>query len=356
MPDRTEDALRAALRSRGEEIRPTPALPGILHRARRGRPARRWLPAVGIAIASVGLVAGAVVVVGDLGTGSGDNPPVAGPDGGSGDDDSDRTGPADEGVVTAPVGSKIPMAIYASAPDLGTPYGDIYAGEFIVTSTGDVGVDAVNALLEQKSERQDVFCNLWSGPGPTPEPVAGVTSVTHLDGLVTVDLDRDVADPFPAMRTVCPIDPQLQQLVHTVTSALRTEDPVLVTINGEPADEVFGVRIDRRPVGPDMTVLRGIRPQTPEQGAVVSGPVTVTGESDTFEANVVVRAFQDGEQVAQVIGMGGSYGEFARYELTLRGLEPGDYTLKTFTVNAAGGGPEAYAEIMYPVYTDITVQ
>jgi len=342
MSDRTEDTLRDALHSRGEEISPAPALPGILHRARRGgAPPRRWLPAVGIAIASVGLVATAVVVVGQLGGGPDSSPPVAGPD------ERGRS------VVEAPVGSKIPMAVYSSANDVGTPFGDIFAGEFTVTSFGDVGIDAVNALLQQKSERPEVFCNLWSGLGDALRPVTRVTSVTHADGVVTVDLGRDVADPFPDADPVCPVGPQLQQLVHTVGSALRTDDPVLVTINGEPANEVFGVPVDG-PVERDMSILAGIRPETPAQGAVISGPVTLTGESSTNEANVVVRAYQDGEQVAEAIGMGGSF-DYAPYELTLRGLEPGDYTLKTFWGNDASGS-EAYAEVMYPVYTDVTVQ
>lgn len=352
MSDRTEDALREALRERGDQIRPTPALPGILHRAQRARgarsPWRRWAPAAGIGIAAVGLVAGAVVVVSDTNGRPDPSPPVASEPG------PDDAPPSDDGVVTAPVGSEIPMAIYSSASVAGTPYGDIIGGEFVVTSSGDVGIDAVNALLEQKAERQDFFCNLWSGLGDTPEPVAGVTSVTHRDGVVTVDLDRDVADPFPAASPVCAQGMQLQQLVHTVTSALRTDDPVLVTVDGEPAESVFGEPADR-PVEADPSILRGIRPATPEQGAVVSGPVTVTGTSDTFEANVVVRAYQDGEEVAEAIGTAGMMGEYAPYELTLEGLEPGRYTLKTFTEDA-GSGPESYAPIAYPVYTDITVE
>jgi hypothetical protein len=35
MNDRIESALREALHERGEQISPTPALPGILHRASR---------------------------------------------------------------------------------------------------------------------------------------------------------------------------------------------------------------------------------------------------------------------------------------------------------------------------------
>lgn len=353
MSDRTEDALRDALRNRGEEIRPIPALPGILHRAGRSRsPSRRWAPAVAIGIASVGLVAGAVVVVG--GTGGGPSPAPAPPVAGDPVPDDDGVGESRGESVAVEPGSEIPMAIYSSGSDVGAPFGDVFAGEFPITSSGNVGVDAVNALLQHQSARPEVFCNLWSGLRETPQPVTRVTSVTHTDGVVTVDLGRDVTDPFPGADPVCPVGPQLQQLVHTVTSALRTDDPVLVTVNGEPADAVFGEPVDG-PVEPDMSVLAGIRPETPQQGAVFSGPVTVTGESDTFEANVVVRAYQDGRQVAQDIGHGGGYGEFAPYELTLRGLEPGEYTLKTFTGNAASG-PEAYAEIMYPVYTDITVE
>lgn len=351
MSDRTEDTLRDALRDRSDEIRPTPALPGILHRAGRSNrsrsPWRRWAPAVGIAIASMGLVAGAVVVVGG-GTDGGQepSPPVASESG------PDDTPPIDDGVVTAPVGSKIPMAIYSSAQQAGTPFGDIYAGEFIITSSGDVGVDAVDALLELESERPKTFCNLWS---MLNDPAVGVTSVTHSDGVVTVDLDRDVSsgDPFRDMLLACGVGPQLQQLVHTATSALRTEDPVLVTVNGEPADAVFGEPVDG-PVEPDVSALVGIRPEAPAQGAVISGPVSVTGQASTFEGNVVVRAYQDGEQVAEEIWTGPAF-EYAPYELTLKGLEPGAYTLKTFTGNAASG-PDAYAKIMYPVYTDITVQ
>ena len=351
MTDRTESALREALHERGEQISPTPALPGILHRAARARsPRRGWLPIGAVALGAAGLITAGVLVFAPGAFEEPEQLPAGGdPTSDSVDDSSDDESVSVE-VLSVEPGSKVPTAIYYAHRETG----ELVGAEEIVVSTGDVGVDALTTLFSSRPSNQTVFCNLWSGLGDSgrpAEPVAEVRSVTRSEGFVNVDLDRSVADPFPAASTVCSGEPTVQQLVLTVTSALRTDDPVQVTVRGVPADTIFGTPVDG-PVAPDHSALAGIRPDVPEQAATVSSPVVVSGESNTFEGTVVLDVYQDGERVKREIGTFGAY-EYAPYSFSVD-LEPGQYTLKLYAEDAASG-PESLSPVLYPVFRDITV-
>lgn len=246
---------------------------------------------------------------------------------------------------TVAPGDKVQLAVYYVSPA-----GELVSGGFTVTSTGDLGRDAVQALL---TGRQDGFGNAWSGLLNQPEQVAKLRSVTHQDGQVTVDFDRNLTGSASLEQEASFGELTVQQLVHTVQSALRTADPVLITVDGEPADTAFGVPLDG-PVAADWSVVSGIRPQTPAQGATVSSPVEVTGESTTFEGNIVWQVERDGGVVDHGVTMGGANGEYAPYSFAVD-LAPGDYMLKLWEGNPAGGR-EGLAPELSVVYVDFTVE
>ena len=63
--------------------------------------------------------------------------------------------------------------------------------------------------------------------------------------MITVDLDRDVWDPYPNVDCHCPPgDIVMQQLVWTLDTALDSTLPVLLTINGEPARGIWVHQLD----------------------------------------------------------------------------------------------------------------
>jgi len=86
----------------------------------------------------------------------------------------------------------------------------------------------------------------------------------------------------------------------------------------------------------DPAAISPIIIETPTDEATVSSPVTISGTSDTFEANVVWEVRGDGT-AKDGTTMGGTMGERAPFEFTVD-LPPGDYTARAFAESAEDGG------------------
>jgi hypothetical protein len=331
-----EAELRAILRAESERITPEPALHRILERAHaddrpsKARRRRRWLPAVAGAVATAGIAAAAIVVFAPSDDGSG--PTVSKPT-----------------VVqgrTLRGGDQVEVAVWFQ-----NHAGQLISGNLTTTSAGNVGVDAVQQLLQ---EHPDNLINPWTHLVGEPRPIAAVNDVSHEDGVVTVDFDR----PLSASASVeSPSSPTsilaIQQLVLTVQSALRTDDPVRITTQGEPAPEAFEVTLSG-PVPADWSLLSGIRPTSPTQGQTVTSPVKITGQSSTNEGNVLWEISRDDRVVKNGNLTGGANGFYEPYTIKTA-LEPGDYTVKLWEPNAASG-PEAWTDEMFVVFIDFTVE
>ena len=147
-----------------------------------------------------------------------------------------------------------------TGPGLGTPPDHLVADSVTVPSTGSVGLDALRALVSTRPDPKHAT-NGWTGLTIEIDPLARVLDVSHSDGIVTVDLDRDVSNPYPIVACVCPTGRLVtQQLVWTAQDALDTRDPVLITVRGVPATEVWGYQLDG-PVEADPSLLNA--PSTP---------------------------------------------------------------------------------------------
>lgn len=334
-----ETELRAALRADAERITPEPALHHVLARAhagdgpRRARQRRRWLPTLAGAVATAGVVAAAVVFFAPS---------------------DDPTGPVEPPPCAVEVreGCPVDLAVYFLTPSTE----DVVSASVTVTSSGDVGLDAVQTLLDTRSRGE--FKNIWHGfdaMGQDAGPIAQVNEVTHADGVITTDFDRQLLSPLASVESSDPTfaEVAVQQLVLTVQSALRTDDPVRITVNGEPASEAFGQPLSQ-PVQADWSLVAGIRPEAPQQDATVSSPLTITGTSDTFEGNVLWEVTRDGEIVREGYTSGGANGLYDSYRIRVE-LDPGDYTVKLWEPNQASGA-EAWAAESSVTYTDFTVE
>lgn len=155
--------------------------------------------------------------------------------------------------------------------------------------------------------------------------VQGVSEA--VDGVVTVDLSADArtADVGSGLAGL-----MIQQLVYTVTDAAR--DPslaVLLTIDGEPAGELWGAVTWDAPVTRDEpnAVRMFVQIDNLTEGATVSSPVTVSGEASAFEANVPWKVLDaNGAEAASGATQTSEGQTFAPYSFEVE-LDPGTYTV-----------------------------
>ena len=196
-------------------------------------------------------------------------------------------------------------------------------------------IGAAAALMTTGAPEDPDYRTLWA-------PVDRVGSSTSPDGTITVDM------PARAFRSdLTDEDARLavQQLVHTVTAAAtlagllpeRSEPEVVVLVDGEPGQEVFGsVRLDG-PVRPAEDLEAPIWVVDPQQGALTAGAVTISGR--VLEG---VRGCRwtvtdrgggpDAEISSGELDTEGAEGEF-RAEVE---LEPGEYVVTVIGRDAEG--------------------
>jgi hypothetical protein len=330
----TEDRLRDALAARAERVEVAPdALPRIRERIERRH--RRWLPAIGGAIA----VATAAAVVGVL---------AYQPKGGHPPTPANTAPSATTSAVPSPsAGPAGPPASTSSSPDpqSGTlvaaipvyyagPGGKLFREYHQLKVTPDTvpgrATAAVREMLRAKSAADPDYRTLWSGA-----TVRGV----QLDG-ATATVDLDAAGTTPANPAMA-----VQQLVFTVAAAVAdTPLPkvtgVRVTIGGGPAGQLWGV-VDATGVlrqGNALDVLAPLWLIEPHEGATVGKTVTVHIAGAVFEATCRVRVRDASGRAVQDQQVTLSIGAPQRGEATLKlTLAPGRYTIETYFLSAKDG-------------------
>lgn len=114
---------------------------------------------------------------------------------------------------------------------------------------------------------------------------------------------------------------------------------VMLTVEGEPAGELWGTLMWDAPVAPadplDVRVL--VQIDQPAEGAEVDSPVTVSGDAAAFEANVPWRVLDpEGNETAAGFTMTTEGQTFAPYSFTLD-LDPGTYTVEISEDDPSGG-------------------
>lgn len=119
----------------------------------------------------------------------------------------------------------------------------------------------IHSVQAEQSSKDPLTAAMSALFGPTlvtsrPFGPAQLQSVTVHGDLVTVDVDRSVADPLPtANRYGPPGSAVMQELAWTARVAVGRPVRLLLTVDGEPAGVAWGEPITN-PVSPDYSVLR----------------------------------------------------------------------------------------------------
>ncbi len=192
----------------------------------------------------------------------------------------------------------------------------------------DPVVAAVTAMIAGPQDPD--YSTTWN-------PDTQVLGVQTRGKRIVVDLSQDARTANAGSESAALM---IQQLVYTATAAAGTpRAAVELLIEGEPAGELWGVVSWTRPVRRadplDVRVLVSI--DSPRDGATVSSPVTVTGESATFEATVPWRVLDErGKVVKKGFTTAAEAFTFSAYSFTVD-LRPGTYTIEVSEDDPSGG-------------------
>lgn len=146
----------------------------------------------------------------------------------------------------------------------------LLAREYLqVRNTGGAAASAVRAVLEQRPLDPD-YTSPWHR--------ARTVTVRAASGGITVDLSSDAfANTSVSSGTATA---GIQQLVWTVTSAAQQDVPVTVLVDGARGYRAWGsVSLDQ-PLRRDARARTSVWIDGPHQGALLPGPVHVTGQGD----------------------------------------------------------------------------
>jgi hypothetical protein len=346
--------MRRSLHDEAERVQPADGLHKIQARVRDQRqPAvrRPWLLTAGAAVVGTAAAIGAFTILDNNNPGAGDSE-VAGP--------ADSTVTATDPLPASPLPTAAPATpeptlAPTEAPKVApTPRGKVeqitskavpvyWLGKTVGVDTG-AGVRLYRTWTQIKGRpAYEALQLMTSGKSVDPDyssPWQGsaVSSVTRADGLITVDfkvLPRQQLAPAVAYLAA-------QQLVYTVQGAMDVTEPVMVTVQGEPAPRLFGVDI-RQPLSraQALDVQAFIWVTYPENGMVVRAPLKVSGIAAANEASLNYRITAD--KTGQVIAEGSTQTteayKLTPYSFTVSKLPAGAYTLEIFEISMADGRP-----------------
>ena len=210
---------------------------------------------------------------------------------------------------------------------------DTRAGIRLARESHEVtGDDAVRAAVERMvaGPTDPDYTTGW-------DPGTEVLGVTQSGGTITVDLSEEARTASIGSEGAATM---IQQLVWTATEAAGDEAAgVLLTIEGEPAGELWGAVTWTEPVtrADPLDIRQLVQIAVPDEGATTGSPVEVSGDAAAFEANVPWRVLDPAGAVVTTGFATTSEGQtFAPFSFTVE-LEPGTYTIEISEDDPSGG-------------------
>ena len=247
------------------------------------------------------------------------------------------TSPLSPSASTAPPGGTSSPTPTSTVPDVLVPvyYATDTGTEFRLArefrrlpDEGGAALTAARAVVAGAPLDPD-YAGLWA-------PEGEVLSVETVGTTIEVDLTE------AATRTTtgsAGADLAVQAIVYAVTGALGSDAAVRFLVEGEPVDELFGVLDMTEPISrhDPLATRQLVQINDPNEGDVLSGTVTVTGEAAVFEATLPweVRTL-DGAVVQSGFTMTTEGQTFAPFSLELT-LEPGEYVVELTEDDPSGG-------------------
>ncbi len=290
MNDHFDDLVRRALAREADKVQPNPyGLERI--RSRLHAPARRrsWLLPTAAAVLGTAAAVGAFAVLTNGSEPTGEGPATAESTGTTAPTTVPTTAPQSSAPESTGVQtSRTPQTrsaaktvpVYWLGDTVGNPAAGVRLYRTFLGVTGDPVLGAVRAMTEGQSGDPD-YSSGWTG--------AQVASVDVSSTAIAVDFSRPPAKGLGGQ--VAQV--AAQELVYTVQGAVsitggaQADAPVVVTVNGKPAD-LWGSVDTSKPIAraPANDVQAFIWITAPAEGATVSSPVEVSGVANTFEATV----------------------------------------------------------------------
>jgi hypothetical protein len=336
-----DDQLRRLLSDAVSDIEPTNRLAQIQDSVRpdpkvvpMSRP-RPWMAVVGVA-AAVAVIGGAAFAAGAL-------------QGNDNADDQTPVGPVPSTHTTSPVtppSSTAPTSPTTSATPGLYAYAVYYVGDdpdgrpvlFREFHTGVGPASAAPALHDLASPPLDPDYR-------TPWQAGDLSGATLHGDVIDVSLGSSSVHDRPAGMSRADAKAAIQQVVFTVQAAFQHRLPVQFTLNGNPIDQVLG-QPTSEPLtqGSVLQVCSRMSISNPNEGAQLSGKVTVSGVNNSFEATVVVYLLRDGSDKHLLVTPGIATGWQAdklfpwTVHLDLSRVQPGEYTLVASNDDPSGQG------------------
>lgn len=175
-----------------------------------------------------------------------------------------------------------------------------------------------------------------------PDYLQGWAAGTRLLGVTTVNAVTTVDLSAQARTTVLGSEGSaalVEQLIWTVTEITGAQDAVALTIEGQPAGELWGVVSwdGPRTRGEQFSTRALVAIDSPLDGDGVASPVTVRGDAAAYEALLEWRVRDSSGSVVQEGTTHTAEGQtFALYTFDVE-LAPGTYKVEVSEVDTSGG-------------------
>ena len=184
------------------------------------------------------------------------------------------------------------------------------------------------------------YSNLWGGSN-------SVNSISITDSVASIDLGA-ISLNVGAEAEQRAID----QIVWTLTALAPEVQSVAFTVNGESV-ESFAGHVDttaqfERAV--DYEVLNPIQISSLNDRVTLTSPVTISGESCTFEANVIWKLSQNRVVVKEGFTTATSgCPDRGDWSISFEDLEPGEYTIEALEYSAEDGSLFAFDDKTFTI-------
>ena len=240
--------------------------------------------------------------------------------------DAVTTAPTESPDTTQPSGTTAPVSTAPVSPAPTTPPTNPTLVDVRIYLLRDERLAVTHRQVEGPAVLRNTLAAILEGPTDS-ERAAGLhteipdgTTLRDVkldDGLAVVDLSRD----YESGGGTLSMSARLAQVIFTA-SQFDNVDEVLFWLDGAPV-EFFGgegIVLDeaQRRQDVDWALTKGIIIDSPQPGATVTSPITVTGEGDVFEADFPMEVRRDGERISDVvIVFAGAWGNWADFRTTI---------------------------------------